>query len=175
MPQAHSMKLQRSNLLTSAAFSRREVVVSWVHVDQCWRWAFGNEEIGTYINSVCRGYAILACSNSRISTAVSGEIDVITELQNNLGRFAIFSRKLKIDTAYHTHHMVAVAEKYSCNIHNLDHRDTNTAGNSTLVLQGLKSFQVLGLRIGSKNGFRRSAFEKRSTKLAHDSYQVCGT
>ena len=74
--------------------------------------ALGEEEIGTYINRISGGRLVLACSNSPWSTTVSGDSNVIVKLQESLDRFAISSRLLKVDTAYHSHHMESVAEEY---------------------------------------------------------------
>lgn len=74
--------------------------------------ALGEEEIDTYINQISAGRMAVACCNSPLSTTVSGDRGAIVKLQDSLNRFGTSSKLLRIDTAYHSHHMKVVAEEY---------------------------------------------------------------
>ncbi|KAJ5624593.1 hypothetical protein N7510_000902 [Penicillium lagena] len=63
----------------------------------------------------------VAASNSSSSVTLSGDADAIDEAQAALDSENKFARKLKVDTAYHSHHMRPCAEPYltslrACNI-----------------------------------------------------------
>ncbi|KAK2612700.1 hypothetical protein QQS21_001317 [Conoideocrella luteorostrata] len=58
------------------------------------------------------GRAKIACVNSPDSVTVSGDAPAIEELQKLLKTADIFARILKVDTAYHSHHMEKIAEDY---------------------------------------------------------------
>ncbi|KAH7213281.1 putative hybrid PKS-NRPS enzyme [Fusarium redolens] len=68
-----------------------------------------------------KGRISLAASNSPSSATISGDEDAILEAKEILEGQKTFARLLKVDTAYHSHHMRACAEPYleslkACNI-----------------------------------------------------------
>ncbi|CAI7648491.1 unnamed protein product [Penicillium glandicola] len=56
--------------------------------------------------------AVVACINSPSSTTVAGDVAAIEELETLLTAEDVFARRLRVDTAYHSHHMEPVAENY---------------------------------------------------------------
>ncbi|KAJ8067959.1 hypothetical protein OCU04_003540 [Sclerotinia nivalis] len=74
--------------------------------------ALGEEQVLPLLSSTRTGKVSLACVNSPSSTTLSGDEDAILEVQSMLNDLGVFSRKLKVDTAYHSHHMQKVSEKY---------------------------------------------------------------
>lgn len=70
------------------------------------------EDCEKYISSVNSGRLNVACVNSPVSVTVSGDLSAIHELQSKLKAAEIFNRKLKVDVAYHSHHMKVLAEEY---------------------------------------------------------------
>ena len=67
------------------------------------------------------GRIAVAASNARSSVTLSGDADAIDEALANLTERKMFARLLKVDTAYHSHHMKRCAVPYldslrSCNI-----------------------------------------------------------
>ncbi|KAK4188780.1 highly reducing polyketide synthase AFT9-1 [Podospora australis] len=67
------------------------------------------------------GKVTVACVNSPESCTVSGDLDAIQELQGILEGASIFNRRLQVDTAYHSHHMHAVASSYLSSLGSLSH------------------------------------------------------
>lgn len=65
-----------------------------------------------YIQKVTAGKITVACVNSPASVTISGDESGIDELQVQLASDSIFCRKLKVENAYHSHHMELVAQKY---------------------------------------------------------------
>lgn len=72
----------------------------------------GEDDVLVHIAKIHAGTAIVACVNSPASTTISGDQSAILELQQILDRYSIFNRRLKVDTAYHSHHMKVVAARY---------------------------------------------------------------
>lgn len=66
------------------------------------------------------GKVTVACVNSPRSTTVSGDMAVLTELQATLTARGVFARKLLVDTAYHSHHMLAIADDYKKHLGSLE-------------------------------------------------------
>lgn len=64
------------------------------------------------IDASPHGQAIIACINSPNSMTVSGEVDQISQIQRVADSRSIWNRRLKVDVAYHSHHMSYVADKY---------------------------------------------------------------
>lgn len=60
-----------------------------------------------------RGRLVVAASNSPSSVTLSGDADAVEDALNALnGERNVFARRLKVDTAYHSHHMLACAADY---------------------------------------------------------------
>lgn len=54
----------------------------------------------------------VACVNSPVSTTLTGDKEAVEDVQQLLEKASVFNRLLKVDTAYHSHHMRAVAPRY---------------------------------------------------------------
>ncbi|KAI0428586.1 polyketide synthase [Xylaria sp. FL1042] len=74
----------------------------------------GETEIVPYLEGLKQGTARVACINSPSNVTVSGDRDAVMEVAARLdcSGNTIFHRHLKVDTAYHSHHMEAVADEY---------------------------------------------------------------
>ncbi|KAF7184331.1 hypothetical protein CNMCM7691_005083 [Aspergillus felis] len=66
----------------------------------------------TYIDRVTQGDAVVACINSPQSVTISGDFSAVAEMENMLKTDDIWCRKLKVQTAYHSPHMKAIAQQY---------------------------------------------------------------
>ncbi|KAK4508479.1 hypothetical protein PRZ48_002218 [Zasmidium cellare] len=64
------------------------------------------------IRSLGSGFASIACFNSAQSVTVSGDACAVLELEEELNKRSIFNRRLKVDVAYHSDHMVPLAGRY---------------------------------------------------------------
>lgn len=72
----------------------------------------GEDEIQEYLGRVRGGKVSVACINSPWSVTVSGDAAGIDELYDMLISDRVFARKLKVDVAYHSHHMQSIAKDY---------------------------------------------------------------
>lgn len=59
-----------------------------------------------------RGHAVVACINSPESVTLSGDIDALDEVAARLEQDGVFAKKLKVPLAYHSHHMLPMAQEY---------------------------------------------------------------
>lgn len=76
------------------------------------------QEVQEYLEGLTRGVAGVACINSPRSVTLSGDAEAIDEVIERIvaADKGIFQRKLLVDTAYHSHHMRAVAEDYAARL-----------------------------------------------------------
>lgn len=72
----------------------------------------GPTEANEYLERLTKGRVVIACYNSPTSVTASGDLPAIEELEELLTADKIFVRRLRIDTAYHSHHMKPVALPY---------------------------------------------------------------
>lgn len=72
----------------------------------------GPEASQKYIDRVTAGKVVIACINSPESTTLSGDVEGVDEVMQLLQADDVFARKLRVLTAYHSHHMQLIAEKY---------------------------------------------------------------
>lgn len=73
----------------------------------------GEEEVTGRIRALGLEHkVVVACVNSPMSTTLSGDVDAVDKVACSLGKERVFNRRLKVDAAYHSHHMTAVAKDY---------------------------------------------------------------
>ncbi|TEY27502.1 hypothetical protein BOTCAL_1100g00010 [Botryotinia calthae] len=82
----------------------------------------GERDVAPHLESLNNGHAVVACVNSPNSVTISGDTDAVTEIMTRISNRedGTFQRKLLVDTAYHSHHMQAVADEYRARIGALD-------------------------------------------------------
>lgn len=76
-------------------------------------------DVEPYLMEVRSGRLCVACVNSPTSTTISGDLDAVEELKQILTAKSIFARSLRVDTAYHSHHMQVISEDYRNSISKL--------------------------------------------------------
>jgi acyl transferase domain-containing protein/2-polyprenyl-3-methyl-5-hydroxy-6-metoxy-1,4-benzoquinol methylase len=70
------------------------------------------QDAEAYISHLNAGKVVIACENSPQSVTVSGDVPAIEELQVVLTKDNVFVRRLKLNAAYHSHHMQPIADAY---------------------------------------------------------------
>ncbi len=65
-----------------------------------------------YLSKVPEGSVVVACINAPKSVTLSGDESSINQLEETLKTEGIFARKLRVQTAYHSHHMKIIAGDY---------------------------------------------------------------
>jgi acyl transferase domain-containing protein len=73
----------------------------------------GESDTEAYLNRLSSGKAVVACINSPSSTTVAGDLAAVIELESLAKLDNVFARRLKVDTAWHSHHMAPVADAYA--------------------------------------------------------------
>ena len=83
----------------------------------------GEEEAQEYLARVNQCRVVIACINSPSNVTLSGDVAGITRLKTLLDADGIFARKLKIDIAYHSRHMMMISQAYLHSIEDLQVSD----------------------------------------------------
>lgn len=72
----------------------------------------GPTEAEPYLTRSGRGEVVIACVNSPASVTMSGDVDAIEDIQAALNADGVFARRLKVEAAYHSHHMGLIKKDY---------------------------------------------------------------
>lgn len=80
----------------------------------------GRKEAEKWISKVDAGQIVVACVNSPESVTISGDIAGIDQLLPMLEEDKIFARKLKVEVAYHSHHMREVMSDLLASISHIE-------------------------------------------------------
>lgn len=128
------------------------------------------EEAEKYIQAVSRGKIVVACVNSPSSVTISGDDSGIDELQAILAANSVFCRKLKVENAYHSHHMELVAEEY---LQAIAHVKTQKPASNTVkmvssVTGEIIDYEKLGPEYWVKNFVSPVLFSQAMTSLMSD-------
>jgi acyl transferase domain-containing protein len=58
------------------------------------------------------GLITVGCVNAPTNVTITGDVQPLESLQQDLDRRGIFARRLQVNAAYHSHHMEELAEDY---------------------------------------------------------------
>ncbi|GAM82786.1 Beta-ketoacyl synthase [Dothideomycetidae sp. 11243] len=74
----------------------------------------GAEQVQPYLDRLTKenGRAVIACVNSPQSVTISGDAVAVQEIEELCKQDGVFARRLKVQQAYHSHHMDPFAEPY---------------------------------------------------------------
>ncbi|KAI8623341.1 reducing type I polyketide synthase [Xylariaceae sp. FL1651] len=72
----------------------------------------GPAEIEPYLQDEKHKIVNIACFNSPSSVTLSGDAEAINNLQEKLSSEGVFARKLKVQAAFHSHHMLPLEKGY---------------------------------------------------------------
>ncbi|KAL1582008.1 hypothetical protein WHR41_09313 [Cladosporium halotolerans] len=76
----------------------------------------GVEDVRPYLDTLAPDQVNIACINSPCSTTLSGDAAQIRELLTKLTANGVSARELRVENAYHSHHMKLVARGYLSSI-----------------------------------------------------------
>ncbi|KAH6641044.1 hypothetical protein F5144DRAFT_618689 [Chaetomium tenue] len=99
----------------------------------------GSEAAQGFLDRVAstNGKAVVACINSPSSITIAGDEAAVQQVEDLAKEDGVFARRLRVDTGYHSHHMLPIAEPYrqalrealsNNNQHNQDETDPAIAG-----------------------------------------------
>ncbi|MCJ1245405.1 hypothetical protein MMC30_002609 [Trapelia coarctata] len=119
-----------------------------------------------------KGVVNVACVNSPFSTTLSGDQAAISEVQAMVDDLGVFNRMLKVDTAYHSHHMRKIAHEY---LSSLDVLATQPPNDSTKFLSSVTATEKRSgfdsaywvENLASKVRFADALEEYCHTQIAH--------
>lgn len=73
----------------------------------------GAAQAERYTKDTKRGRVMVACINSPESVTFSGDLPALNEIASRLEKDGLFARKMKVPLAYHSHHMLPMAQEYA--------------------------------------------------------------
>lgn len=76
----------------------------------------GEQALQPYLARISSGQLVAACLNSPTSTTVSGDASAVEELEGILSKEQIFFRRLKVEAAWHSHHVQSIAGPYRASL-----------------------------------------------------------
>lgn len=82
----------------------------------------GPDDVQPLLKTLKSGRAVVACINSPSSITAAGDEEAIDELQELVEKKQFFNRKLRVDMAYHSHHMELVADDYLASLKDIHPR-----------------------------------------------------
>lgn len=88
--------------------------------------ALSEEDALRVIGTVENGQAGVACVNSPSSVTISGDVKAITQIEAALAAQGTWARRLRVDVAYHSHHMHVIAQRYLASINHVIPRSAST-------------------------------------------------
>ncbi|ORX86871.1 ketoacyl-synt-domain-containing protein, partial [Basidiobolus meristosporus CBS 931.73] len=74
--------------------------------------AMSEAEANEFLLTEFSSGVVVACINSPTNVTISGDIDVINAIKSNLDAKGVFARILKVDSAFHSHHMHPLGPAY---------------------------------------------------------------
>ncbi|KAJ5331132.1 ketoacyl-synt-domain-containing protein [Penicillium atrosanguineum] len=103
----------------------------------------GEDDVAKYLDNLANGEAVIACVNSSNSVTISGDLSAIDEIDKRiaLADDGTFHRKVVVETAYHSHHMSAVADYYRFRLGTLN-AESNTTPDENVVFVSSVTGQV---------------------------------
>lgn len=105
------------------------------------------EDVAPMLKFLTGGKVVVACINSPSSITASGDVQAIAQLQDLVDTEQMFNRRLKVDTAYHSHHMELVAEEY---LSNIKHITLSSSPARSLFYSSLLGYQVEGSALSAE-------------------------
>lgn len=126
----------------------------------------GEIEVLPYIKQTKKGLVTVACVNSPDNTTISGDDTAIDELKAILDEQAIFNRKLKVDSAYHSHHMKEVADQYQKSLEHITTTDTRPDVSFFSSVTGAKKQSDFGAAYWTRNLVSKVRFSDAAKLLS---------
>lgn len=115
-----------------------------------------------YIEDILRGspcadpILVVACINSPRNTTISGDKDLVHTLQTALDRNSIFARVLKVPVAYHSPHMLRVAQAYQDSIGTIEPGDAALSSHPATMISSVTGGNI------TTNALRDNAYWVRN-------------
>ncbi|GAB1318217.1 Polyketide synthase (Fragment) [Madurella fahalii] len=107
----------------------------------------GAADAQPYLDGVTAGKAVVVCVNSPSSVTLSGDLSAMDELEARFTSQNVFARKLRVQAAFHSHHMLLLEDHYRAALR--QHMDTNKPRTFTPGLLFLSP--VTGKRVDDAN------------------------
>lgn len=113
-----------------------------------------------YIQRLTSGKVVVACVNSPSNVTVSGDSAAIEELQTLLDAEGVFARRLRVNIAYHSHHMLLAVDGYLEQLQDMQTEDqlSDVLYVSSVTGQPISSAKALGPSYWAENAVQPVLF-----------------
>lgn len=101
------------------------------------------EGVAKYLADTTGGKVMVACVNSPESVTLSGDTDVLEEVQARLHVNGVSSTKLNVPLAYHSHHMLSMEREYTEKLRSIFSTPTSSRQTSEIVFSSPVSGDVV--------------------------------
>jgi acyl transferase domain-containing protein len=132
----------------------------------------GEDEVREYISQLTSSQVVVACINSPSSTTVSGDAPAVKELQELLKSKGIFARLLKVDMAYHSHHMKRVSKNYLDRLEGLQSGSTSADIRYFSTVSGIEKSDGFGASYWVENLVSPVRFDGAFQALVREMGQI---
>ena len=85
------------------------------------------QDVQPYLETVKARTVVIACINGPFNVTLSGDASSISNLEKQFKANNTFARQLKVDVAYHSHHMRVIADDYLDSIKDIQTLPTESA------------------------------------------------
>ncbi|GFF75198.1 lovastatin nonaketide synthase [Aspergillus udagawae] len=110
------------------------------------------KDVQPYIESLdtARGDVVIACYNSPASVTLSGSASTLAELEGAIKAAGHFARMLRVEVAYHSHHMTKIANRYEQLLNEHGELEDGGKGNmsSNHMISTVTESEVTGDQVG---------------------------
>lgn len=115
-----------------------------------------------------KGRVKIACVNSPESVTLSGDEPAIDYMQDVLATGGVFVRKLKVETAYHSHHMEKISGEYQKSLHDVQAGDLKNGVKFFSSVTGQEKTTDFGPAYWTQNLVSQVRFDAAVTALTKD-------
>lgn len=106
------------------------------------------DEIEALLATIRESRVTVACINSPKSLTLSGDATALSELETILKDRQIFTRRLKVEVAYHSSHMKVIANDYSSYIEEIEPSDLGEALDRPIMISSVTGAEVAPEMLG---------------------------
>ena len=126
------------------------------------------EQLIDLATSNSNGIVRVACINSPESVTVSGDEPAINDLERMFWSSGVSARKLKVDTAYHSHHMEKIADSYLSSLRDIPFSETHREVKFFSSVTGKLKTSGFGASYWAENLVSQVRFSQALRALADD-------
>lgn len=128
----------------------------------------GQVDVEKRISNLAISGVEVACINSPSSTTISGDAKAMSDLKLALDVEGVFARQLRVDTAYHSHHMRLVSDDYLSRLEGIPFSPVNSSMRFFSTVTGEEKQDGFGASYWVQNLVSPVRFSSTLERLCHE-------